>query len=103
MSQKKDKAKILGEHFDDARIRTFLQIEPYGNLHYDYCALEKAYRGMNAENFATFVRFFVEEGHNIKVTNGAGKTFLEVIRSHRNSEEYIDALKAAGAQDPVNG
>jgi hypothetical protein len=82
MTLKKDKAKVLGEHFDDDRIRTFLNVEPYGGLEHDYCALEKAYRGMN-----------------INASNGEGKTFLQVISAHRHAEEYIDALKAAGAKD----
>lgn len=99
MSLKKDKAKVVGEHFDDDRIRTFLHVEPYGNLDPDYCALEKAYRGMSAENFATFVRFFVEAGRNINVSNGEGKSFLQVIKTHRHAEEYVDALEAAGAKD----
>lgn len=99
MTLKKDKAKVLGEHFDDDRIRTFLNVESYGDLEHDYCALEKAYRGMNAENFATFARFFVEEGHNINASNGEGKTFLQVISSHRHAGEYIEALKAVGARD----
>lgn len=99
MTLKKDKAKVLGETFDDERIRTFLHVEPYGFLNRDYCALEKAYRGMNADNFATFIRFFVEEGMDINATNGEGKTFLQVISSHRHAEEYIEALKAAGAKD----
>ncbi len=98
MTLKKDKAKVLGENFDDARIRTFLNVEPYGNLSRDYCALEKAYRGMNAENFATFARFFVEEGRDINADNGEGKTFLQAISSHRHAEEYIAALKAVGAR-----
>lgn len=97
MSLKKDKEKVLGEHFDDERIKTFLHVEAYGNLSKDYVALEKAYRGMIAENFATFVKFFVAEGLDLNTQNEQGKTFLEVISTHRHAGEYIDALKAAGA------
>lgn len=98
MSLKKDKAKVLGEHFDDDRIKTFLHVEPYGQLSKDYVALEKAYRGMIAENFATFVTFFVESGMDLNTTNERGETFLQVISQHRLAGEYIDALKAAGAK-----
>lgn len=98
MTLRKDKAKVIGESFDDERIKTFLNAEPYGNMNKDYCALEKAYRGMIAENFATFVRFFDEAGMDINAKNHEGKTFLQVISTHRQAEEYIAALKAAGAQ-----
>lgn len=98
MSLKKDKQKVLGESFDDERIKGFLDVSRYGNLPQDWCALEKAYRGMNAENFATFVGFFVESGKDINITNPQGQTFLQVISEHRNSTDYVEALKAAGAQ-----
>lgn len=98
MSLKKDKKKVLGESFSDERIRTFLHIIPYAGMSRDYCALERAYRSMIAENFATFVRFFVDEGYDINATNPDGETFLQVISGHRHADEYIDALRAAGAQ-----
>ena len=98
MSLKKDKQKVLGEHFDDERIKTFLHVEPYGNLSRDYCALEKAYRGMIAENFATFVQFFVAEGMDINAKNREGKTLLQEVKTHRQSEDYVTVLTAAGGQ-----
>ncbi len=98
MSLKKDKVKVLGERFDDERIKTFLDILPYGNLSKDYCALEKAYRGMVPENFATFVEFFVEAGLDLNTTNTQGKTFLQDVRTHRHATPYIEALEKSGAQ-----
>lgn len=98
MSLKKDKKKVLGESFSDERIRTFLHITPYAGMSRDYCALERAYRSMIAENFATFVRFFTDEGMDINATNLEGETFMQAISSHRNAEEYLEALKAAGAR-----
>ncbi len=98
MSLKKDKKKVLGESFSDERIRTFLHILPYGGLSRDYCLLERAYRSMIADNFATFVRFFVEEGFDINATDLNGETFLQVISKHRHADEYVDTLKEAGAR-----
>ncbi len=98
MSLKKDKQKVLGEVFDDERIKTFLDFPAPEGVDRDYHLLEKAYRGMIADNFATFVSFFVEAGHNINATNPEGKTFLQVISDHRQGEAYIEVLKAAGAQ-----
>lgn len=98
MSLKKDKQKVLGEHFDDDRIKTFLDFEAPEGVDPDFHLLEKAYRGMIPENFATFVGFFLEDGRNINATNPQGQTILTIVKQHRHGEEYIDALQNAGAQ-----
>ncbi len=98
MSLKKDKQKVLGEFFDDARIKTFLNNETAGNKKSDFALLERAYRGMIAENFATFVTFFIEAGHDINATDTDNNTFLQVIKNHKQAEEYIATLTASGAQ-----
>ena len=93
MTLKKDKQKVLGEVFDDERIKTFLDYQAYGDVNPDHHLLEKAYRGMKADNFETFLRFFCEEGHDINAKNQQGKTFLGSISSHRQAEDYIRAVK----------
>lgn len=98
MSLKKDKQKVLGEVFDDARIKTFLDIQPYGETNADFHVLEKAYRGMNIENFVSFIGFFLEQKRDINATNNDNKTLLQLVTEHRHGNEYADALKQAGAQ-----
>jgi len=98
MSQKKDKQKVLGEVFSDERIKTFLDYDAYGDIDPDFHVLEKAYRGMKADNFATFLTFFNEAGKNINATNPQGDTFLATIADHQKADEYIHALKDAGAK-----
>lgn len=98
MALKKDKQKVLGEVFDDARIRTFLEIQPYGDMNADFHVLEKAYRGMKAENFVTFVQFFQEDGRDINATNTDGQTLRELIEQHRLGSDYATILKDAGAR-----
>lgn len=98
MSLKKDKVKVLGEHFDDERIRSFLNIDTTGLNHPDYVILERAYRGMNPENFTTFVGFFVQSGKDINATGPEGKTLLQIVQTHRHGGEYANALTSAGAQ-----
>ncbi len=97
MVLKKDKQKVLGEVFDDERVKGFLNVEQRNGVDIDFDALEKAYRGMKAENFATFVKFFKEEGRNLDAENADGRTLLQVISEHRHAGEYIEALKAQGA------
>ncbi|GAB1263760.1 PA4642 family protein [Aurantivibrio infirmus] len=98
MALKKDKQKVLGEHFDDDRVRSFLLYEAPAGVNADFHVLEKAYRGMIPENFATFVGFFVEAKRDINATNPEGKTLLELIKTHRHGEDYIDAMLSAGAK-----
>ena len=92
MALKKDKQQVIGEVFDEARLRTFLDIQPPAGVDPDYHVLEKAYRGMGAENFATFVELFIAAGHNLDARNPAGQTLAEVIAGHRHAEPYLEAL-----------
>lgn len=97
MALKKDKKKVLGEVFDDERIKTFLQFEAPEGINADFHLLEKAYRGMNIENFDTFLTFFLEAGHDINAQNSNGKTLLAIASKHCHGDEYVDALKKHGA------
>lgn len=98
MALKKDKQKVLGEVFDDQRVKGFLDIQPYGDINADFHVLEKAYRGMKAENFEAFIKFFKEANRDINATNQDGKTILTIVLEHRHGEDYAEILKAAGAQ-----
>ncbi len=98
MAPKKDKAQVVGEFFDDDRIRSFLDFQPPAGVDPDYHVLEKAYRGMIAENFATFVRFFLAEGRDINAKGPGGRTLLETVSRHRHGEEYADILRENGAR-----
>jgi hypothetical protein len=97
MTIKKDKQKVLGEVFDDERIKTFLQLEAPEGVSADFHLLEKSYRGMNIENFDTFLTFFLEEGHDINAENQEGKTLLAIAGEHRHGDDYADALRQHNA------
>jgi hypothetical protein len=98
MSLRKDKEKVLGEIFDEERIKTFLEFTAPTGVNADFHLLEKAYRGMRGENFATFVHLFQEAGRDLNAVGPEGKTFLQVVKAHRNGEEYALALQAVGAR-----
>lgn len=93
MAPTKDKQKILGESFTDDRIKSFLDYAPPTGVNPDYHVLEKAYRGMIADNFATFVRFFTAAGRDINALGPNGKTLASIIGQHRMAEDYVTALK----------
>jgi hypothetical protein len=98
MSLRKDKEKVLGEVFDEARIITFFDYPAPAGVNADFHLLEKAYRGMRGENFSTFVKLFLEAGKDINAVGPEGKTFLQTVKAHRNGEEYALALEAAGSK-----
>ncbi|WP_160154311.1 PA4642 family protein [Microbulbifer sp. ALW1] len=98
MSLKKDKQKVLGEVFDDARIAGFLEGDAPEGFNRDFYLLERAYRGMKAENFETFVRLFKEQGLDLNSQSPEGQTLLARIGEHAQGEDYADILRAAGAE-----
>ena len=98
MSLKKDKAKVLGETFDDERIRGFLNPPAPQGYNRDFFALERAYRGMLADNFRTFVGFFQAAGGDINATNPQGQTITQLIAQHASMGEYLEILQNAGGE-----
>ncbi|MCV6613769.1 MAG: PA4642 family protein [Cellvibrionaceae bacterium] len=97
MSLKKDKQKVLGEVFDDERIKTFFDTHTPAGVNPDFHLLEKAYRGMKAENFATFLDFFIERGHDINASNPDGETLLALVSQHQQGADYAASLRGHGA------
>ena len=53
---------------------------------------------MRGENFETFLQMFIAEGRDVNAIGPEGKTFLQVIKTHRNGEEYAIALEKLGAK-----
>ena len=75
---KKDKVKILGEEWSDERVKGFLNTRAVDGESEDFHILLTAYRGMEAEKFSRFVRFYVEAGRDINAGSRAGVTSKKV-------------------------
>jgi hypothetical protein len=88
---------VRDEWWSDERVKTFLDMESSQDESPDFHVLQKAYRGMVPEAFERFVGFFLEAGRNINEANQQGATILKIVSEHRNSSEYADILKKAGA------
>ena len=97
MSLKKDKQKVLGEVFDDERVKSFLDYLPPEGVSRDFHLLEKAYRGMNIENFITFVNFFKQAGFDLNASNPVGMTMVQIMEQHKQGADYAKAMLSAGA------
>jgi len=97
MSLKKDKQKVLGEVFDQARIESFLAYQPPEGVNRDFHLLEKAYRGMTIDSFISFLTLFKQTGGDLNALNPEGSTLLQITRQHHNGADYSRALIDAGA------
>jgi hypothetical protein len=89
---------VRDEWWSDERVQSFLDMETSQDEAPDFHILQKAYRGMVPEAFGRFIAFFVAAGRNINETNQHGETILKIVSVHRNSGEYEDILKKAGAK-----
>ena len=97
MSLKKDKQKVLGEVFDDERVKSFQDYLPPEGVSHDFHLLEKAYRGMNIDNFVSFVEFFKQAGYDLNATNPDGVNMVQIMNQHQQGADYAQALIKAGA------
>ena len=91
--------QVTDEVWDDARIKSFLQYQPYrggGSARgsakedsADFHTLVKAYRGMRPADFARFLSFFVEAGRDLDAKDAKGRTIWQIMASHRQGAEFI--------------
>ena len=95
---KRTQPAVRDEWWSDERVKSFFELESSHDESPDFHILMKAYRGMVPEAFQRFVNFFIESGRNINEPDMHGKTILGIVSAHRNSGEYADILKKAGAE-----
>jgi hypothetical protein len=94
-----DKKSITDEVWDDERVRSFLAPQPrQGSDEPDFTLLLNAYRGMRPDDFARFVGFFRQAGHDLDARNESGQTLVDFIAPHRHGATFIDIMVAAGAR-----
>ena len=96
---RKDKEKVLDEVWDDARVRSFLDVRSHSGDADDFHCLQRAYQSMRVDDFRRFLVFFTEAGRDLNATNTAGETVLSIVQRHRLGGGYAAALIEAGAVD----
>ena len=95
---RKDKKKVVGEPMTDEQVAVFLGFRPQGDEPVDHYMLSRAYRSLRAHDFARFLSMFQAAGHDVNAPDSQGRSILQVISQHEQSEEYVAALLEAGAQ-----
>ncbi|MDP4599145.1 MAG: PA4642 family protein [Pseudomonadales bacterium] len=81
--------QVTDEVWDDDRVKSFLDMQSYGDAPQAFHILLKAYRGMRPADFKRFMTFFVDAGHNPDATDKAGRTLWEIIQNHRQGADFI--------------
>jgi len=94
---RKDKAKVLDEVWDDARVRSFLSVRSHTADSHDFHCLLRAYRSMREEDFRRFLVFFTQAGRDVNATSATGETVLSIVKAHRLGTGYAAALTEFGA------
>jgi hypothetical protein len=94
-----DKAKVVDEVWDDARIESFLAKSPMGDeKSHDYSALLHAYRSMRPADFERFIRRFTALERDINAKSNDQQTLLATIAGHRHSASFREILERHGAR-----
>lgn len=94
-----EKPKVIGEEWDDERVKSFLFLSPYDTqTDPDYHVLIKAYQSMREEDFKRLVDFFAAAGRNVNARDAQGRTLLDTLSEHRHGKAYADALRAQGGR-----
>jgi cyclophilin family peptidyl-prolyl cis-trans isomerase len=90
-----DKAKVVDEVWDDARIASFLDKGPMGNESESFSRLLHAYRSMRGSDFARFMTEFKARGGDPSAKSSDGRTLLQLIERHERADEFKAILAQA--------
>jgi len=91
-----DKAKVVDEVWDDARIGEFLHKPAMNGEPLAFSQLLNAYRGMRPADFERFLEAFTTAGGDVHATDSQGRSLLEHIESHEKSSEFRRLLQQYG-------
>jgi hypothetical protein len=88
--------QVTDEVWDDDRVKSFLNMQSYGDESEDFHILLKAYRGMRPADFKRFLTFFIEAGRQPDATDKDGRTLWDIAEKHRQGADFIKIRAQAG-------
>ena len=92
-TQRKDKAKVIGETWTQERIASFLDVSVPPNTNKDFYLLYHAYKHMRLDDFSQFLTLFNAQGFDTHATNEHKQTVADIIATHKKSRDYLNELK----------
>jgi hypothetical protein len=87
-----DKAKVVDEIWDEARIDSFLDKKAMGDESAEFSTLLNAYRSMRAADFARFIEKFKAQGGSVDAKDKDGRTLAQVIAKHEKATPFKEIL-----------
>jgi len=88
----------FGEDWSDERIAGYLDRLPPAGDDADFNVLYTAYKHMRLDDFERLLKLFAKQGRNINGKNSQDQTMLALVSEHAQSQGFVDALVAHGAQ-----
>ena len=81
------------EIWTDERISNFLLQQAPAGESADFYVLYTAYKHMRIGDFITLLTQFKAAGRDVHATNAAGKSVLDLIATHAQSQAFADSLR----------
>jgi len=85
----------FGESWNDDRVRAYLDRLPPAGIDADFHVLYTAYKHMREEDFERFLAYFKEAGRDLSARNPEGRTLLDLVREHPQSQIFAQLLAQA--------
>lgn len=85
----------FGESWSDERVRGYLDRQPPAGTNADFHVLHTAYKHMREEDFERFLAYFKAEGRDVSARNPDGRSLLDLVREHPQSQIFVALLANA--------
>lgn len=85
----------FGESWSDERVRSYLDRQPPAGENADFHVLHTAYKHMREEDFERFLVYFKAAGRDVSARNSDGRSLLDLVREHPQSQIFVQLLVAA--------
>ncbi|WP_119394707.1 PA4642 family protein [Salinibius halmophilus] len=89
---KKDKVRAEMVEMSDEQLSVFFDVPNLTEDDADYTVFERAYRGLNINFFPRFLKIAADRGLDFNAKNAKGETIYDVVKQHKASAEYAEAL-----------
>jgi len=83
------------EVWSDDRVRSYLNKKAPAGENADFYALYNAYKHMRPSDFERFLVEFRAVGRDLSAPDAAGRTLLDILREHPQSQAFVQILANA--------
>jgi hypothetical protein len=80
------------ETWSDERVASYLSRQPVTGENADFHVLMTAYKHMRAADFQRLLIMFKAAGRDVQARNQQGRSLLEIVREHPQSEDFVKLL-----------